>query len=79
MVYAYACTALGGCARRPRCSLVTGASYARTYPYYGVRHMLAGRHVIHRIDNESAVYSLAKGYSGAADSACVVLTYTMRA
>ena len=41
--------------------------------------MLAGRHVIHRIDNESAVYSLAKGYSGAADSACVVLTYTMRA
>ena len=75
MMYAYACTALGGCARRPRCSLVTGASYARTYPYYGVRHMLAGRHVIHWIDNESAVYSLAKGYSGAADSARVVNLY----
>ena len=37
--------------------------------------MLAGRHVIHRIDNESAVYSLAKGYSGAADSARVVNLY----
>ena len=44
-------------------------------PYYGVRHMLAGRHVIHWIENESAVYSLAKGYSGAADSARVVNLY----
>ena len=34
--------------------------------------LLAGQHVIHWIDNESAVYSLAKGYSGAADSARVV-------
>ena len=37
--------------------------------------VLAGRHVIHWIDNESAVYSLAKGYSGAADSARVVNLY----
>lgn len=33
---------------------------------------LAGQHVIHWIDNESAVYALAKGYSGAPDSARVV-------
>ena len=31
--------------------------------------------MIHWIDNESAVYSLAKGYSGAADSARVVNLY----
>ena len=37
--------------------------------------VLAGKHVIHWIDNESAVYSLAKGYSGAADSARVVNLY----
>ena len=37
--------------------------------------VLAGRYVIHWIDNESAVYSLAKGYSGAADSARVVNLY----
>lgn len=34
--------------------------------------LLAGQHVIHWIDNESAVYSLVKGYCGAADSARVV-------
>ena len=37
--------------------------------------VLAGRHIIHWIDNESAVYGLAKGYSGAADSARVVNLY----
>jgi hypothetical protein len=37
--------------------------------------VLAGRQVIHWINNESAVYSLAKGYSGAADSARVVILY----
>ena len=37
--------------------------------------VLVGRHVIHWIDNESAVYSLAKGYSGAADSTRVVNLY----
>ena len=31
--------------------------------------------MIHWINNESAVYSLAKGYSGAADSARVVILY----
>ena len=36
---------------------------------------LAGRHVFHWMNNESAVYSLAKGYSGAADSARVVNLY----
>ena len=34
--------------------------------------LLAGQHVIHWVDNESAVYALAKGYSGSADSARVV-------
>ena len=34
--------------------------------------LLQGQHVIHWIDNESAVYSLVKGYCGAADSARVV-------
>ena len=34
--------------------------------------ILEGQHVIHWIDNESAVYSLVKGYCGAADSARVV-------
>ena len=37
--------------------------------------MLEGQHVIHWVDNESVVYSLAKGYSGAADSARVVNLY----
>ena len=37
--------------------------------------VLMGRHVIHWIGNESAVYSLAKGYSGMADSARVVNLY----
>ena len=33
---------------------------------------LAGQHVIRWMDNDSAVYSLVKGYCGAADSARVV-------
>ena len=37
--------------------------------------LLEGQHVIHWVDNESAVYSMAKGYSGAADSARVVNLY----
>ena len=36
---------------------------------------LQGAHVIHWIDNESAVYSLVKGYSRAPDSARVVNLY----
>ena len=36
---------------------------------------LRGRHVVHWIDNESAVYALVKGYSGAPDSARVVNLY----
>ena len=36
---------------------------------------LRGRHVVHWIDNESAVYALAKGYSGSPDSARVVNLY----
>ena len=34
--------------------------------------LLSGQYVIHWIDNESAVYSLVKGYCGAADSARLV-------
>ena len=36
---------------------------------------LRGRHVIHWVDNESAVYGLVKGYSGSPDSARVVNLY----
>ena len=45
------------------------------YTTFRFPDVLAGKHVIHWIDNESAVYSLAKGYSGAADSARVVNLY----
>ena len=37
--------------------------------------LLRGKHVVHWIDNESAVYSLVKGYSGAPDSARIVNLY----
>ena len=36
---------------------------------------MRGEHVIHWIDNESAVYALVKGYSRAADSARIVTLY----
>ena len=36
---------------------------------------LRGRHVVHWVDNESAVYGLVKGYSGSPDSARVINLY----
>ena len=39
---------------------------------------LRGEHVIHWIDNESAVYSLVKGYSRAPDSACCQVGHCTR-
>ena len=41
-------------------------------PYLTVPELLAGRDVVHFIDNTSAVVALSKGYSGAPDSARLV-------
>ena len=41
-------------------------------PYLSLPHILAGRRVIHWIDNTSALAALAKGYSGVPDSAHLV-------
>ena len=41
-------------------------------PYLSLSRALAGRKVIHWIDNTSALAALAKGYSGVPDSAHLV-------
>ena len=45
-------------------------------PYLSLPAELAGRRVIHFIDNTSALAALAKGYSGVPNSAHIVLTGT---
>ena len=45
---------------------------AAIIPYLTVPELLAGRDVVHFIDNTSAVAALSKGYSGAPDSARLV-------
>ena len=54
-------------------------TYAWTTPavvaYTTFPEEMRGEHVIHWIDNESAVYALVKGYSRAADSARIVTLY----
>jgi hypothetical protein len=43
--------------------------------YYTLPHLLRGRHVVHYIDNASAMAALVKGYSGAPDSARIIHSF----